>query len=305
MKSNQNLNNNLGQTKSRLAFSLIELSVVLFIIGILVLGIVKGSRMIYAAKLQSARSLTEGSPVTSIEGVLLWLEPTIEKNISTSERSNGTKVTNWYDYNPQSKDGLVATQATASNKPVYEESAINGLPAIRFSNGQAGGTGSNGNLQINLPKYSGTTLHAFLVCKRIAYVANSNYVAFYNSTGQDWDNTQSMMMNWQGSATTFRAIRSSHLATFTHPNNGSPYIISTKFNGTTNTSYLNGIAGTTTANVTGNFGFDKVIIGARSDTNNSINGNIAEIIVFDHALTSSEDTEVLRYLGKKWDIKVP
>ena len=66
------------KSNSRLAFSLIELSVVILIIGILVLGVTQGNRMMSEAKLKSARSLTTSSPVASIEGLAVWLDSTSE-----------------------------------------------------------------------------------------------------------------------------------------------------------------------------------------------------------------------------------
>lgn len=44
------------------AFSLIELSIVILIIGILVAGVTQSSRLINAMRIQSIRSLTINSP---------------------------------------------------------------------------------------------------------------------------------------------------------------------------------------------------------------------------------------------------
>ena len=51
--------------KLKLGFSLIELSVVILIIGILVLGVTQGSRILTEVKLKSAIALTTSSPVTA------------------------------------------------------------------------------------------------------------------------------------------------------------------------------------------------------------------------------------------------
>ena len=55
-------------------FSLIELSIVIIIIGILVAGITQGSRIIKEARLKTAKTLTESSPVASIRDLTLWLD---------------------------------------------------------------------------------------------------------------------------------------------------------------------------------------------------------------------------------------
>ena len=108
------------------AFSLIELSVVILIIGVLVLGVTQGSRMMREAKLTSARSLTTSSPVASIEGLAMWLEATSEKSFKSSEAVNtaigstGT-ITDWYDINPQTTSPNNANQATSDKKPRYSK----------------------------------------------------------------------------------------------------------------------------------------------------------------------------------------
>jgi len=50
---------------NKLAFSLIELSVVILVIGILVIGITKGSRIISEAKIKYAMALAQASPTAS------------------------------------------------------------------------------------------------------------------------------------------------------------------------------------------------------------------------------------------------
>ena len=60
------------------AFSLIELSIVILIIGILVAGVTTSSRLIRAMKLISAKQLTQSSPVLTISDLLAWFEPTKE-----------------------------------------------------------------------------------------------------------------------------------------------------------------------------------------------------------------------------------
>ncbi|MFM7620236.1 MAG: prepilin-type N-terminal cleavage/methylation domain-containing protein [Alphaproteobacteria bacterium] len=62
------------------AFSLIELSIVILIIGILVAGVTQSSRLIRQMALSSARALTQSSPVPSIAGLVSWYEPTSEKS---------------------------------------------------------------------------------------------------------------------------------------------------------------------------------------------------------------------------------
>ena len=67
---------NVSHKNLKKAFSLIELSVVVLIIGILIAGITSGSRLVRNSKLASAAQFTKSSDINSIADLVLWLEPT-------------------------------------------------------------------------------------------------------------------------------------------------------------------------------------------------------------------------------------
>ena len=79
------------------AFSLIELSIVLLIIGILIAGVTQSSRLIEQFKLTSARSKTKSSPVNSITGLSMWLETTAIESFLENESENQATVSAWND----------------------------------------------------------------------------------------------------------------------------------------------------------------------------------------------------------------
>ncbi len=64
------------------AFSLIELSIVILIIGTLIAGVTQGSRLVRISKLRTAQNQTSTSPVSSIDGLALWLDAVDEINIA-------------------------------------------------------------------------------------------------------------------------------------------------------------------------------------------------------------------------------
>ncbi|MBM5781910.1 MAG: prepilin-type N-terminal cleavage/methylation domain-containing protein [Pelagibacterales bacterium] len=86
---------------SNSAFSLIEMSIVLLIIGILISGVTQGLKLLNKFKLQTAQSLTQSSPVASISGLSYWFESTSEKSFSASEAVDEEKISNWYDISPR------------------------------------------------------------------------------------------------------------------------------------------------------------------------------------------------------------
>ena len=74
--------------KNHKAFSLIEISVVIVIIGILIAGISSGIDMFQDYRLTSARNLTKNAPISRIPDLKLWLETTSEKAFKVGTTTN-------------------------------------------------------------------------------------------------------------------------------------------------------------------------------------------------------------------------
>jgi prepilin-type N-terminal cleavage/methylation domain-containing protein len=69
-----------NKKEKKKAFSLIELSVVMILIGLLAVGVIGGQALIQQAQVAKARSLTSSSPVMIVEDLSLWLETTLDQN---------------------------------------------------------------------------------------------------------------------------------------------------------------------------------------------------------------------------------
>lgn len=117
----------------RKAFSLIELSIVILIIGILVAGVTSSSRLVSQMKLSSARSITRSSPVASITGIVAWFESSLESSFEPNI-GNQDQVALWNDINPQSSFKYVLSQTNSGYRPTYVQSGINGIPSLSFNN---------------------------------------------------------------------------------------------------------------------------------------------------------------------------
>ena len=117
-----NLNKN-----SKKAFSLVEISIVILIVGLLIAGISKASDMIFDANVATGRSLTKGSKVNRIPNLVLWLETTLADSIKDSERYKDATVTLWRDINPQSASKFIFKNG---GTPKYNDEGQNNMPGI-------------------------------------------------------------------------------------------------------------------------------------------------------------------------------
>lgn len=74
------------------AFSFIELSIVILVIGVLIAGVSQGGKMITKFKITTAASLTNSSPVHSIKNLVAWYKTTSEKSFIATESDDGQSV---------------------------------------------------------------------------------------------------------------------------------------------------------------------------------------------------------------------
>lgn len=288
------------------AFSLIELSIVILIIGILVAGVTQSSRLVSAMRLQSAQSLTMGSPVGSVSGLTLWLETTLEKSIDQSQTSQGTEITNWYDLNPQTTSLSNATQTTAGRRPTYNYSST--LPLINFN-------GATNGQFFNLPNNtipSGDSGYTIFLVARLAgdAPARNNDVVVAGL----WANPITLIRMDNGSGLKFTNFTGGGASTVYWPQtanlpsntltiftagykNIAPRILTSHIN--TNQLVSISVADARTT------GIDYNMIGGNSWANNEFfRGDIGEIIIYNRYLKNDERLDIEKYLAKKWGIKI-
>ena len=82
------------------AFSLIEISIVILIVGILISGVSLGVDLYQDFRLASARSLTQNSRVGRINDLVLWLEASQKSSFEPDNIANGTAITKWKNIAP-------------------------------------------------------------------------------------------------------------------------------------------------------------------------------------------------------------
>ncbi len=116
-------------------FSLIELSIVILIIGLLVAGIVKGQDLYNKMKISSVASLTNNSIVAAISNLNAWYETTSTESFYQDNLFDGQDLSIWRDINPtrSSKLNLGKNNFGTGNLPDYTKNCINGLPCVDFN----------------------------------------------------------------------------------------------------------------------------------------------------------------------------
>lgn len=293
--------------KTNQAFSLIELSVVLLILGVLVAGVMTSSRMVDQFRKKSAQTLTQSSPVASIKNLVTWLESTSTASLDSTVKDDGTVIANWYDINPQLS---AKNNAAPGTGPTYKNRCINDLPCLQFNGSTQYLLSSLDNsttfigesttitiFSVFSPTIINSALHWLIRTKgayaeddkSIFYGIHTDNKARYNS-GNDVDSDDVLDIGYTSSTLTAKQN----------------YIHTVVDNNSTIVHYLNGVT-TSTAADSGTKTLKVFAIGAYHNGTAAaefFGGNLGEIIIFDRALKAEERSSVEKYLSQKWGIKL-
>lgn len=294
-------------------FSLVELSIVILVIGVLVVGITKGKRIISQSKLTSAQSLTRSSGVSSMDGLVLWLDATNENNLKTSTFAtiattsygnikDGNLISAWRGSNPSITGHLQLTAPSDAYRPLYLISGMNGLPALKFD-----GTDQLSNNQFQAPISPGDPSYTFIVVWKEDIVSSGMILSQRSDT------------SYQGAEI---YTTSNHLLFYGEPSSvnvisnaikvGVPYITILQVNNdnvqnityfhNSNTSYSGTSSNSSLLNISNKY----FIVGARiySSNTNSSKVTISEVLAFNRNLTRSEIQSINSYLSQKYSISV-
>jgi prepilin-type N-terminal cleavage/methylation domain-containing protein len=290
--------------KKNSAFSLIELSIVILIIGILIAGVTQSSRLVKQFRIRTAQTMTQSSPVAGIKDLLLWYETSSDASFLSTEAQDNTAISAWNDISPQSAFKNNATQGTTANKPLYIENAFNGaLPAIRFD-------GTNDFMLFDGSALIGSNYTIFVV-EQIRASVNPGINPFISGTGTVTD--ANLHLGYRANTSITQAHFLDDMDYTTTGYNGTPiskihtFWFSTSavtggkkywFNGGTNTPDQANAAQTTAL-----INYTAASLGQHiGGTTNYLNGDLAEIIIFTRALKNEERQAVETYLSKKYNI---
>lgn len=283
--------------KRNKAFSLLEVSVIIIILGVLLAGVVKGIGFYDQSSNKFAQTVTKSSPMYAgtISGLLMWYETTLDESFKNSERSDGLAISEWRDVKPKNFGSAYnATQPTANLRPTYVKNSFGpGVPGIKFTN--------KGLYTSSITVPGAKTI--FIVAKvndgatTPYYALSSNGVNRFgvtagvggfgcltgNSSG--WTNTSAETP----AATNIKPKKSVILVCAADETSYSPYV--------------NGVALNSVGAGSGDY-TGPVVIGARITTvDYAFDGEIGEIIVYDSVLSDKQRKKIEKYLVQKYNIE--
>jgi hypothetical protein len=285
-----NMTFHYNNMKKKLGFSLFEISIVLLVTSILLVGVSKGREVVTKFDVINAAKLTKSSVVNNIEDLSLWLETTSSDSLSHIEASDNNSISTWNDLSESSFIPKNATQINPANQPKYITNVINGLPVLRFDGSAS--LSFDGNILVQ------TNYTIFIVEQR-----RSDKDLNHIISGTDGIVDRVLRIGYRNDFETmfsqYTGNYDANVSTYTSP---IPRIHAFLFTSNIGKKhFINGIHGTMD-NPGSNYivplqGFVGSTIGA-----NVFEGDIAEIIMFSRELKTQEREDVESYLSEKWGI---
>jgi len=277
------------------AFSLVELSIVIFVIGILITGATQGYNLVKSAQISNARGITSKSPIAQIQGLIAWYETSLKESINSSELRDGANITAWKDIGPSSiLNGNNKLTTISSANITYSQSAINKIPSIKF----------NGSSKLSLANFAqGPSSQAtiFLVIKP-NYVTDTTYYKTIfdgNSASFSFSIKSDMVQLNAGSLSSSASAVNSFLI-------AKEYVIAVYFNGSNSKVFINNTDSPIGGSILnpGPNQLSGINIGANMAGNNGFSGHISEVVVFNRVIKNAERKEIFNYFSKKYKISI-
>jgi hypothetical protein len=272
------------------AFSLPELSIILIIISIIIIGVVnvKGD-LLNKAKINNIIKLTKISPLIDLDNLSIWLEVGTKDSFKNSEVIDGSYLSLWKNIAPNYHHKINFSQTVAINQPKYIISN-NSLPSLSFDGGDYLSAANIYGHQFT--KENQATI--FIVQK-------------YNSP-----NHSSKIINWESTGTnkfTLKSTDSSGNIVWHFANDTISKISNSDFNDKWNIITLTKGSNNINIRINGSLLYsvgvsDDFDITVLSDFNigTNFNGEIREIAIIKNKISSQEIDEIEKYLSRKWDI---
>ena len=301
--------------KTKKAFSLTEISIVITIIGIIIAGIIGSNFVIkkFSIDIASKRPKTAESVMITFtpqlkDNLILWLDAANENSFS-QDIIDQDQISYWKSVNFLDTAYKI-TQNNQTNMPTYHEYGINNLPAIYFD-GNDFLLKNNLNSQLTKNKSEITIFTVLTLEGSSAYIYDlynpSTNILFSSQINNNYSSTSSNIKLSYGS-TNDSSNSSNHESLFNKDQFLKPQIITMiRRNDISqilvNNSNFGNNSSSNNSNLPNNVVAD-FYLGSKNNSSLFFNGYIAELIIFNKGLSDDQITHINKYLSKKWRIKL-
>lgn len=247
--------------------------------------------LLFAGAISASLSIAQSGPggVGSSTNNSFWLDAN-DMNLA-----NGANVTVLSDVSGNGNDFL---QSVVNDQPVFTTGAVNGLPVVRFD-------GVDDNLISNsIPALETNNLTWFVVYKKSSLETNALIGGNYVSNTKQWQSYANSNANFvissQYSSGSFQGV--SYIDDVANYNFFSTHITPTSMETYKEGVLQSSIVSTYTAPTGNNF----IILGRMpKSAAYFLNGDIAEVFIYNSSLNDLERTIIENYLGAKYNLTIP
>lgn len=226
-----------------------------------------------------------------ISNLQVWLDAT-DPAANGVVPANGSSLASWVD---KSGKGNNVSQGTGASQPVFLNPGTNGKPVLTFNSaapqslaGTISGLAANPNLSTYMVVQSAT-----LVGNPVVHGIGSG-TANFQSIGIGINSGLFIAFEWGGNDQSFNPANTNYNV-LQYNYRTATSSISLLTNGLVNTS-ASGVAGALTLNTAFTLGLH-----SRGGTA-SWNGTIAELLIYNKAVTAAENALIYNYISKKWGL---
>jgi prepilin-type N-terminal cleavage/methylation domain-containing protein len=285
-----------SQSSQKTAFTLIEISLVIILIGVISAAILGSISLIDSAKINRSRSLTANVFFKKNSNLIAWYETSSGDSFKKNEVNDNDQITNWFDISSSSLSTKKNILSTSSANITYKKKGINNIPSIKIT---------SGNLELaNFHQASSSRNTIFIVFQPQSLSSNiATLVDSHSSNSSSSLSIQNASVILNLGSTSAIISKNQNSLNFS---NGSNYIIAAYFDSSLSKAYINNAAAFYEKDGVnpGSNQLKGLTIGSNKSSTNQFIGYISEIIIFDGYLKESERTEIFSYLGQKYNIAV-
>jgi hypothetical protein len=211
-------------------------------------------------------------------GLLLWLRADVDVT------STAGKVSRWLD---QSGNGFVASMSTAARQPSLINAALNGQPVIHFGGAQS----------LALSPFISPNRFTVLVVGR-----NTKATETFSMILGPGGNSPNNQLRWENGTQALFVGTGNNLPIITSNigNTRVYHTLSARYNGSTMDVFRDGAA-VSSQNFTTTGPWTLAQIGAYYSSF-FMEGDVAEIVMYDHALSNSDLSSATAYLRSKYNL---